>query len=191
MNMSEVNEKMISMTSTGTHAINVCAECGFDLWLPIGTFRQSALGLYDDARFKGRSILALDGHYEHYEDVPAAVLRRFTEDTRLAVGVIKEATGVDRVNVAILGNRDSHVHAHLIPRYPADEQRPDSSPWDDPRPKAAMAAAERDELLLRLREAAADSARTKWWSIRRSANRTAPQRAAGSLALFDSELALP
>jgi len=36
-----------------------CATCGFELHHPIATLSVSALGLYDDARFPGRCILAL------------------------------------------------------------------------------------------------------------------------------------
>lgn len=53
---------------------------------------------------------------------------------------IQEATSAAKVNVAILGNRDAHVHAHLISRFPENEEFPDCSPWNDLRVKEKIPA---------------------------------------------------
>lgn len=50
-----------------------------------------------------------------------------------AMKAVLQATTAARVNVAVLGNREAHLHAHLTPRYPDNEQFPDCSPWNDPR----------------------------------------------------------
>lgn len=112
--------------------------CGFVLWNPVAQSETSRLGLYDDARFPGRCILRLDAHYESLEELPEDVLMSFMQDIQAAMSAIKAATGAARVNVAILGNRDPHVHAHLIPRFPGEEEFPDCSPWNDMRVKAAL-----------------------------------------------------
>jgi diadenosine tetraphosphate (Ap4A) HIT family hydrolase len=172
------------MSNTTVNPTEVCKECGFDLWLPVGDLQQSTLGLYDDARFPGRCILALHTHYEHLEDVPANLLKRFTEEIRLSVRVIKEVTGTERVNVAILGNRDSHVHAHLIPRYPDDEPLPSNSPWDDPRPRAKMAPIDRDHLIVELRKATSVRGRSR--RVRRaSKDDVKPQAPVAATPLFE------
>ena len=38
--------------------------------------------------------------------------------------VIKQATQTERVNLSILGDTISHIHAHLIPRFPQNEANP-------------------------------------------------------------------
>lgn len=124
-----------------------CQDCGFGLYVPVFNLAVSSLGLYDDARFPGRCILSLKTHYDDMVDVPKEMLDAFMDDARKAIKVIMESTGCARVNFAILGNRESHVHAHLIPRYPTDEEFPDCSPWNDQRPKSTMPLQARDELL--------------------------------------------
>ena len=117
---------------------DACLECGFLLWEPIAVSAHSRLGLYNDDRFPGRCILALHGHYASLDALPPEVLIGFMSDVQTAIRAIQIATGAARVNTAILGNRDPHVHAHLIPRYPEHEEFPDCSPWNDPRKKGKL-----------------------------------------------------
>lgn len=44
------------------------------------------------------------------------------------------------MNISLLGNRDPHLHAYLVPRFPDSEEFPDSSPWNDLRVKRALPA---------------------------------------------------
>lgn len=176
---------MVEITGQGRR---ICQQCGFDLFLPIADLRSSTLGLYDDGRFPGRSILALSEHAEHLDLLAPAVLNRFMSDVKVSVRVIKRTTGVNRVNVAILGNRDNHVHAHLIPRYPEAEVKPDSSPWDDPRPKSRLEPAHRDHLLQALRDEAATERRAaRWlWRTPRSTDLVVATNATPTPPLFES-----
>lgn len=132
-----------------------CQDCGFDLYIPVFNFAVSSLGLYDDSRFPGRCILSLNTHYDDMVNIPQDVLNAFMEEARKAIKVIMEATGCARVNFAILGNRESHVHAHLIPRYPDNEEFPDCSPWNDQRIKGVLPVNERDTLLSNMQYKAA------------------------------------
>lgn len=132
--------------------MSFCGSCGFDLWLTFGELSVSDIGLYSDARFPGRSILRLKEHYDRFEDVPEELALNFTRDIQKASRLLRETTGAERVNIAILGNSEAHVHAHLIPRWPLLEAKPGSSPWDDPRPREALEKNAMEELLRRLRE---------------------------------------
>lgn len=117
---------------------SACQECGFDLYIPVAELSVSQLGIYSDSRFPGRCILSLNHHYDDMADVPAIVMDAFMSDVRDSMKAIKEITGSSRVNFAVLGNRESHVHAHLIPRYPKNEEFPDCSPWNDKRQKEEL-----------------------------------------------------
>lgn len=128
-------------------------RCGFVLWQPIAQSEYSSLGLYDDARFPGRSILRLNEHQDSLERVPTSTLMGFMQDIQAAIAAIRGATGAARVNVAILGNRDPHVHAHLVPRFPLTEQFPDCSPWNDLRRKTSLTDTARTEIMGSILEA--------------------------------------
>jgi diadenosine tetraphosphate (Ap4A) HIT family hydrolase len=115
-----------------------CASCGFTLFNPVRMMSVSKWGVYDDARFPGRSILMLDNHYDDFTDIATKETAAFMEDIKSAMSIIKEVTGCERVNVAILGNAVPHVHAHLIPRFPSREEFPNKSPWNDKRPQSQL-----------------------------------------------------
>ncbi|MFJ4224282.1 HIT family protein [Microbacterium sp. NPDC089695] len=123
-----------------------CLACGFELWEPIVTSTHGKLGLYNDDRFPGRCILAFPQHVDSLESLPMDSMLGFLRDIQVAMKAIRLATGARRVNVSILGNRDPHLHAHLVPRWPEREARPDCSPWDDPREKGMLSADRVEEL---------------------------------------------
>jgi diadenosine tetraphosphate (Ap4A) HIT family hydrolase len=112
----------------------------------VGTLTVTSVGLYDDGRFPGRLLVSLNPHYEHLEEVPEHLAHSFTSDIQFASRMLRKVTGAERVNVAILGNQEPHVHAHLIPRLPLHEPIPHRSPWEDPRPRERLAAADRTRL---------------------------------------------
>ena len=76
-------------------------------------------------------MLALNTHAEHFEDLPKVIAQQLTDDIGKAARAIRKATSADRVNLAILGNVEPHLHVHLIPRGGASDPVPGSSPWSD------------------------------------------------------------
>ena len=124
-----------------------CVQCGFDLWLPLASLDGAHLGLYSDARFPGRCILSLERHRDHFDELAPDEALSFSVAIKNCVQAIKAATGAPRVNVAILGNEESHVHAHLIPRYPSEEERPNRAPWEDRRAKSSLSPEENEQLI--------------------------------------------
>lgn len=130
-----------------------CSKCGFQLWTPLFASNTVTIALYDDARFPGRLLVSLNDHYEHLDEVPEAVIARLMSSTQSAVRCMKLVLGVERVNMAILGNREPHVHAHLVPRYPQHEPLPDRAPWEDPRPRERLDPVERKRLIMKLSQA--------------------------------------
>lgn len=129
-----------------------CGVCGFELWHPIAGLRVADLSLYSDNRFPGRAILSLREHYDGLQELPEPLALDFHRDTRDSIGAILRATGASRVNFAVLGNTVAHVHGHLIPRYPSQEEFPGSSPWDDPRSRGSLAEDRANSLIEKIRE---------------------------------------
>ena len=113
-----------------------CKECGFNLWLPIvdpGGGRKglgiSHLGLYNDGRFPGRSLLVLSDHHEELALLSRPLANLFMEDIQIAGKAIQKAVGAVRMNYAILGNAVPHVHCHIIPRFGDKDPGPNTTPW--------------------------------------------------------------
>jgi diadenosine tetraphosphate (Ap4A) HIT family hydrolase len=128
-----------------------CSICGFELWKPIIELRTGNLGLYNDARFPGRSLFVLKDHFDEFSRLPDDLACDFILEARVAGRAIQRATQSPRVNYAILGNAEPHVHMHLIPRFPKEESLPTKSPWTDPRPKSPLTEKEVDDLIVKIR----------------------------------------
>lgn len=136
---------------------DACPECGFKLWLPIAELQRSRLGLYDDARFPGRCILVFDRHEEQLHELSPSEACAFLEDAQVAARAIARATASPRINYAIFGNTEPHLHWHLIPRQPGDEPLPARPPWEHPERPAPLGADQVTRLVKSIRDAIAAS----------------------------------
>jgi len=114
-----------------------CSVCGFDLFIPIGPLSVTYVGLYNDARFPGRCLVALRDHEDDFTTMSAERAHAFSDDIQVMGSVIQRVIGADRMNYAMLGNAVPHVHAHLIPRWRTDPL-PNKAPWADPRPLSTL-----------------------------------------------------
>ena len=127
-----------------------CLQCGFTLWHPIARFSCSTLGLYDDDRFPGRCLLALDRHFDDFAVLSPDETLAFAQDAQRAARAIRAATGAERINYAILGNVERHLHFHLIPRIGRTDAIPDKSPWLHPRDAEPLDRQTREHLISRI-----------------------------------------
>jgi len=130
-----------------------CEECGFSQARSIARLRVSVLALYDDARFPGRAVLALDEHATLVEDLPLATARDLALDVRQAALAIRAAAGATRINYAAFGNVVPHVHVHLIPRHGPWDTAPRATAWDHPEPERPLAPGEAERLIAAIRAA--------------------------------------
>lgn len=88
-----------------------------------------ALVNFEQEDYPGYALLLLKPHYDHVHDVPRDLMHAFIDErAQLADAIRKAYPDTSRMNYANLGNMVSHVHEHLIPRYPHDHNtgRP---PW--------------------------------------------------------------
>lgn len=124
-----------------------CGTCSFELWHPIAELSVSTLGLYDDGRFPGRSLLALNQHHEEFVELHDELLTAYLHDLRTASTAIRAVTSADRLNYAVLGNAVPHVHFHIIPRIVAADPAPRKAPWESPLPRHPLPPEEFERLL--------------------------------------------
>lgn len=131
-------------------AYYLCDVCSFELWLPIGRLDVSTLGLYDDARFPGRCLLVFHRHEEDLGTLSTVEAHQLMEDLRRAGRVILAVTKAPRMNYALLGNKEPHIHFHLIPRSTSDPVS-HLTPWHHPEPRRDLTADRRAKLLEEIR----------------------------------------
>ncbi|MGW5524632.1 MULTISPECIES: HIT family protein [Gordonia] len=129
-----------------------CPACGFSLWLPIAELSVSRVGLYDDARFPGRVIVSAIEHFDHLDDVEPSYLAQFMVDVQRVSSALRSLGDVERTNMAILGNRDAHVHAHVFPRR-LDDANAGRAPWDQAPPHTKLSPETRNRICSEIRYA--------------------------------------
>lgn len=136
------------MTSSDSPA---CEVCGFRLWIPVASLRESRVGLYSDARFAGRLIVSANKHFDHFDQMDSHSSSVFVNDVQRASHALRGLPGVERVNVAILGNKVSHVHAHLIPRRASDVNY-GLSPWENALPWEPLTTLDEHKLIVDIKQ---------------------------------------
>lgn len=92
----------------------------------------------------------LNEHAEHLDELKPELLAAFMSDITEVSRALKMITRAERVNMAVLGNQESHVHSHLLPRFPADEPLPHKAPWEDPRPRQKLTSVEEKKFVQEL-----------------------------------------
>ena len=127
-----------------------CPQCELALWQPIARLTCSTLGLYDDVRFPGRCLLVFHKHVEDFAALDSQDTLAFIEDAKRAARAIQAATKAPRINYAILGNAEPHLHFHLVPRLDAEDPVPGKSPWNHPDEATPLPAATREKLVAKI-----------------------------------------
>ena len=109
-----------------------CNECNFQVWIPIAELGISHVGLYDDARFPGRCIVVLNRHEESLHSLSSDEADQFFRDAMSVGRALSVELKAEKVNYAVLGNSEPHLHWHVIPRFSSQEQNPLRPPWEHP-----------------------------------------------------------
>jgi diadenosine tetraphosphate (Ap4A) HIT family hydrolase len=86
-------------------------------------------------------------HAEDFAELEEKVSQAFVSDAQTAARAIRKVTGVPRINYAILGNEEPHVHFHLIPRGHANDPIPTRPPWEHPNNKVELVDSEIQRLI--------------------------------------------
>lgn len=123
-----------------------CHICGFELHYPLAELKSTFVGLYSDARYPGRCLVALKEHYIDFAELPSDLVIAFIDEVRVVARAIRDAVQAERINYAILGNAVPHIHAHIIPRKLKEDPIPRRSPWSHPEPATPLKSAELERI---------------------------------------------
>jgi diadenosine tetraphosphate (Ap4A) HIT family hydrolase len=91
-------------------------------------FPKSYLLLGDHQYFPGYCVLIYKEHVRELHELPAGDAQELNAELMQATKAIAKSFQPWKINHACLGNRDQHIHWHIIPRYEteADHQ---FDPW--------------------------------------------------------------
>lgn len=83
--------------------------------------------------FHGHLQVVYKEHVEQVTDLSPLEFSRFSRDLLRAAGIVREVFKPDKLNYALLGNWQPHLHWHIYPRYRHEEGfgQPPVIPWKD------------------------------------------------------------
>lgn len=76
--------------------------------------------LGDNQRFPGYTYFLSKTHVHELHELPRITERKFLSEMALVEEAVSRVFKSDKMNIEILGNGDSHLHVHLIPRHNGD-----------------------------------------------------------------------
>ena len=86
----------------------------------------STLFLFREQTYRGRCVVALNGHETELFHLDVVTLSRFSRDVANVAAAIQHAFGPAKINYAIYGDLVPHLHYHIVPKYPGGDQ------WGEP-----------------------------------------------------------
>ena len=88
-----------------------------DLMIEIGQMEVSTLYLFREQTYRGRCIVAYNGHVKELFELPEKELERFMRDVTKAAHAIQEVFSPDKINYGAYSDKLPHLHFHLVPKY--------------------------------------------------------------------------
>jgi len=78
--------------------------------------------------FRGYAIFLCKEHKNELHQLKTDFKRKFLEETSLVAEAVFRAFKPKKLNYELLGNKDAHLHWHIIPRY-RDDPKPLEPIW--------------------------------------------------------------
>jgi diadenosine tetraphosphate (Ap4A) HIT family hydrolase len=81
----------------------------------------STLFLFKEQTYRGRCIVAFDGHEAEIFNLNKDEAALFINDVSRAAKAIANAFKPDKINYGAFGDKMPHLHMHLVPKYEGKE----------------------------------------------------------------------
>lgn len=95
--------------------------------------KSGCVVLGDHQFYKGYTLLLSKIHTDELHKLKSSERSQFLEDMALVSEAVYKAFKPKKLNYELLGNTDSHLHWHIVPRY-KDDPNPDVPIWVIPYP---------------------------------------------------------
>src|SRR6187402_1964906 len=125
-----------------------------DLMIEVAPLQVSTLYLFKEQTYRGRCVVAYQGHVNELYELPEAELAKFTLDVAHAAKAIRAVTQAAKINYGAYSDKLPHLHVHLVPKYT------DGPSWGTtftmmPEPKVLLSPEEYAALSAKIRAALA------------------------------------
>jgi diadenosine tetraphosphate (Ap4A) HIT family hydrolase len=94
----------------------------------IKELKSSYVVLGDHQFYKGYTLLLSKVHTDELYHLESNERTQFLEDMAIVSEAVYKVFKPKKLNYELLGNTDSHLHWHIIPRY-SDDPKPDVPIW--------------------------------------------------------------
>lgn len=98
------------------------------------TLKTGSLYLHRDQTHRGRCIFAYREHVQKITQLTKDEFLRMMEDIYVSIDALTEVCRPQKINMLILGDKASHMHIHLCPKYEGEKDWGDVFPVNEPIP---------------------------------------------------------
>jgi len=88
-----------------------------DLMIEIAPLQVSTLFLFKEQTYRGRCIVAYNGHVNELFELSDREAALFTQDVSRAARAIKIAVNAAKINYGAYSDKLPHLHIHLVPKF--------------------------------------------------------------------------
>ena len=87
------------------------------LMIEIATLGVSTLYLFKEQSYKGRCVLAYNGHVNQLFELSDENLALFMKDVKKVALAVDKAFSPTKINYGAFSDTLSHLHMHIVPKY--------------------------------------------------------------------------
>lgn len=88
-----------------------------DLMMEICTLEASTLYLFKEQTYRGRCVVAYNGHKSEIFHLNDEERSLFMKDVARVAGALNKAFSPDKINYGAYADKMSHLHFHIVPKY--------------------------------------------------------------------------
>lgn len=89
----------------------------YELMIPICEMKASSLYLFREQTYRGRCLLAYKEHLKEICDPEGEDYIAFMDDLKRVSAAIKKVMNPDKLNIGAFGDKQPHLHIHIVPKY--------------------------------------------------------------------------